>query len=151
MEYTSIAPMANEEESHHLGSHHILAPSRLQSLMDINSAHMAINHSSLMDTRRHHGALMAPGEEHQTFPLLDDPDSQGGPQRKRRARDEKLPLATEGQHEATLDVVTLEYTGRRAIKISGCAPKPNRYITGSVRCPKSPEAMQHSTEQGFGT
>ena len=111
MEYTSIAPMANEEESHHLGSHHILAPSRLQSLMDINSAHMAINHSSLMDTRRHHGALMAPGEEHQTVPLLDDPDSRCGHQRKRRARDEKLQLATEGQHEATLDVVTLEYTG----------------------------------------
>ncbi len=103
--------MANEEESHHLGSHHILAPSRLQSLMDINSAHMAINHSSLMDTRRHHGALMAPGEEHQTVPLLDDPDSRCGHQRKRRARDEKLQLATEGQHEATLDVVTLEYTG----------------------------------------
>jgi hypothetical protein len=112
MEYTtSIAPLAIKGESH-LDSHHISSARRRQSLMDIDSAPVAINHSSLMDTRRHHGALMAPGEEHhQSAPLLDDPDHQGGSQRKRRARDEKLSFDAGGRHEATLDVVTLEYTG----------------------------------------
>ena len=99
--------MANEGESH-MDSHHISARRRPPSLMDIDIAPMAINHSSLMDIR-HHGALMAPGVHH-IAPLLDDPDYLGGT-RKKRTRGKSSSTA-EGSPSTTLeDVVTLEYTG----------------------------------------
>ena len=109
MEHTNtVAPMANEGESH-MDSHHISARRRPPSLMDIDIAPMAINHSSLMDIR-HHGALMAPGAHHHIAPLLDDPDYLSGT-RKKRTRGKSSSTA-EGSPSTTLeDVVTLEYTG----------------------------------------
>ena len=106
---TTIALMANKGESP-LDSHHISARRRPPSLMDIDIAPMAINHSSLMDIR-HHGALMAPGV-HQIAPfLLDhDPDRRGCPPLRKRALEESSSSA-EGPSGTTMDVVTLEYTG----------------------------------------
>ena len=82
---------------------------RHQSLMDINTphtAHLAINHSSLMDTR-HHGALMVSGEQQIASLLAPDPDHRNPRKRIR----EKRSSAPEGSSEAMMNVVTLEYTG----------------------------------------
>jgi hypothetical protein len=103
MEHATLALMANQSEPH-MDSNLISAPCRPPSLMDTNTALMAINHSSLMDTS-HHGAHMAPGAE--------APGHHSSSLRRKRIRENDTEILT--APEETMDVVTLEYTGRTMV------------------------------------